>query len=49
MAAITNVQDLPDVKPSYVVTANDLFPQVPPEVEDAAFQALALENAESWL
>ena len=49
------IQVLPDDKVSTVLLLvrgfyiENNFPRVPPEIEDAAFQALALKNAESWL
>ena len=49
MTTTTDVLELTDVKQFSVITAEDIFLQIPPEIEDAAFQALALENAESWL
>ena len=49
MSTITDVKDCEEIKPSLVFIAKDIPEQVPPEIEDAAFEALALENAESWL
>ena len=49
MTTTNETLDLTDVKPSSLLKAEDIPTQVPPEIEDAAFQALALENVESWL
>ena len=49
MPTITEVKDCEEATTSPVFIAKDVPHQVQPEVEDAAFQALAFENAESWL